>query len=229
MDSAPAVVDGAVYAGSWDEHVYAIDSATGELLWRYPKGEGFSSRAPAEGVAYAAERSFTMPQFEAFTAPAVADGVVFVGSWDEHVYALDASSGKLLWRSPVGYVDSAPTVVEGVVYVGSSYVIIPIAHWGYTQALDAASGKVLWRYRTAGVVSSPRIVQGVLYTGSMDGYIFARSVAGQVLALDAITGRRFWRYKTESPVITTPTVVDGVVYVGTEDGNVYALLSPDVD
>ena len=55
------------------------------------------------------------------SSPAVVDGVVYIGSGDEYVYALDAATGKQDWRFQTGgYVLSPPAVMDGVVYIGSS-------------------------------------------------------------------------------------------------------------
>jgi len=52
--------------------------------------------------------------------PAVSDGIVYVGSDDTRLYALDAGSGEEKWRFQCDdYVDSSPAVVDGTVYVGS--------------------------------------------------------------------------------------------------------------
>jgi outer membrane protein assembly factor BamB len=54
------------------------------------------------------------------SSPAVANGVVYVGSDDNNLYALNATTGAKLWSYTTGgYVDSSPSVVKGVVYVGS--------------------------------------------------------------------------------------------------------------
>jgi eukaryotic-like serine/threonine-protein kinase len=51
----------------------------------------------------------------------VAGGVVYVGSYDYNVYALNARTGAKLWSYTTGYiVDSAPAVSNGVVYFGSA-------------------------------------------------------------------------------------------------------------
>ena len=68
MGSSPAVVDGVIHVGSWDNYVYALDAASGELRWRYETGDSV------------------------FSSPAVVDGVVYVGSWDNYVYAV--STGR---------------------------------------------------------------------------------------------------------------------------------------
>ena len=53
--------------------------------------------------------------------PAVVDGIVYIGSGDNYVYALDAGTGEERWRFETGQmVVSSPAVVDGVVYVGST-------------------------------------------------------------------------------------------------------------
>jgi hypothetical protein len=55
-----------------------------------------------------------------FSSPAVANGVVYVGSDDHNVYALNATTGTKVWNYTTGSgVDSSPAVANGVVYVGS--------------------------------------------------------------------------------------------------------------
>ena len=95
------------------------------------------------------------------------DGVVYVGSRDNYLYALDADSGDLRWQYKTGRdVESSPAVVDGVVYVGSLD--------NYVYALDADSGQLRWRYETGrDVYSSPAVVAGVVYVGSVDNYVYA--------------------------------------------------------
>lgn len=68
-----------------------------------------------------------------FSAPAVVNGVVYVGSGTPNVYALNASSGAKLWSYKTGeFVASSPAVANGVVYVGSEDFSV--------YALDARTG-----------------------------------------------------------------------------------------
>jgi outer membrane protein assembly factor BamB len=151
---------------------------------------------------------------EVYSSPAVADGVVYVGSADGFVYAFDALTGDLIWSRDLGYpVYSSPAVADGVVYVGCDD--------NYVYALDATNlGVILWRFMTYDdVESSPAVADGVVYVGSVDGYVYA---------LDATTGLQIWNYQTWNsdsplPVYSSPAVVDGVVYVGCDNGYVYAL------
>ena len=79
-----------------DHNVYALDAHSGANLWSYTSGS------------------------YVFSSPAVANGVVYVGSADDNLYALKASTGTLLWGYTTGhYVNSSPTVANGAVYVGS--------------------------------------------------------------------------------------------------------------
>ena len=54
------------------------------------------------------------------SSPALSDGVVYFGSYDYHLYAVDAKTGKEKWKFKTGDgVSSSPAVVDGVVYFGS--------------------------------------------------------------------------------------------------------------
>src|SRR3984957_3804871 len=101
------------------------------------------------------------------SSAAVADGVVYVGSYDGYVYALNAATGVKLWSFATGgEVFSSPAVANGVVYVGSNDQNV--------YALNATTGAKLWSY-TAGydVTSSPVVVDGVVYIGAEDGNVYA--------------------------------------------------------
>jgi outer membrane protein assembly factor BamB len=159
------------------------------------------------------------------STPAVADGVVYVGSIEHHaahgaLFAIDAGSGVERWRfSTIGEVRSSPAVADGVVYIGSGG-----AHdaedeqepdRGSLYAVDAATGAERWRFAAGGAIdSSPAIVDGVVYVGSGDG---------SLLAIEAATGVELWRFQTDGEVGSSPAVVDGVVYVGSTDGFIYAV------
>jgi hypothetical protein len=70
---------------------------TNQLLWNYTTGNSV-----------------------AYSSPAVVNGVVYVGSEDDYVYALDAATGAYIWSYKTGNkVDSSPALANGVVYVGS--------------------------------------------------------------------------------------------------------------
>jgi outer membrane protein assembly factor BamB len=144
------------------------------------------------------------------SSPAVANGVVYVGSGDYNLYALDAITGVKKWSYPTGgfIYYSSPAVANGVVYVGSMD--------NNLYALDAMTGVKKWSYPTGGYIySSPAVANGVVYVGSRDNNLYA---------LDAMTGAKKWSYTTGGSIYySSPAVANGVVYVGSDDNNLYAL------
>ena len=159
------------------------------------------------------------------STPAVADGVVYVGSIEHHaargaLIAIDADSGAERWRfATAGEVGSSPAVADGVVYIGSRGTHdseeVQEPEVGSVYAVDAATGAERWRFAAGGPVdSSPAVVNGVVYIGGGDGAL---------LALEAATGEELWRLQTDGVVGSSPAVVEGVVYIGSSDGFVYAV------
>jgi len=73
--------------------------------------------------------------FYVYSSPAVANGVVYVGSTDNNIYALNAGTGALLWKYTTGAVQSSPAVANGVVYVASEDYNV--------YALNASTGALL--------------------------------------------------------------------------------------
>jgi eukaryotic-like serine/threonine-protein kinase len=165
---------------------------TSTLLWKYTTGDS---------VNY---------------SPVVANGIVYICSYDGNLYALNAKTGEKIWnynatRLNIG---CSPTVADGIVYVGSG------DQNRYLYALDAYNGELLWTaYIGATVTKDPTIVSGVIYLAA-DGLSPSASC---VLAIDAKTGAEIWNYSSPKPLGCTPAVVNGVVYTASSDGYVHAL------
>ena len=214
--SSPVWSDGALYFGSDDGYVYAVDAASGRQRWKHATGGPVAA------------------------SPAVVGDTVYVGSYDGKFYALNARTGATKWKfatggerrfeakglhgmqpatqtiaDPYDVFLSSPVVAHGAVYFGSGD--------GHLYALDAASGELRWKFHTGDVVhASPALANGVLYVGSWDSYLYA---------VDAASGKEKWRYHSgEDAAIhnqvgfqSSPAVVDGVVYTGCRDSNLYAI------
>ncbi len=138
MQSAPVIVDGVMYVATAWNHVFALDAASGDQIWRYeyPKPENFPVLyGPwSRGVA-------------------VAYGLVFIGTLDNHVVALDRATGEEVWRVEVENanqcgcnITSAPLVVKDLVITGVTGG--DSAHRGYLNAFDARTGRHRWRFWT---------------------------------------------------------------------------------
>ncbi len=146
------------------------------------------------------------------SSPAVANGIVYFGSRDGYLYALDAQTGDKLWQFETGsWIDSSPAVANGVVYFGSNDAKL--------YALDAQTGDKLWEFAAEyAIKSSPAVADGIVYFGSTDFFIYA---------LDATTGEKLWHFETENNVTSSPVVVNGIVYIGSMDGYLYTLHATD--
>jgi outer membrane protein assembly factor BamB len=230
---APATANGVVYVPSYNSSFYAVDAATGTILWNTPtNGPMLSSPTVVNGTVYAGSQDSHVYAFDAATgvklwsyatsaqvavSPAVVNGVVYIcTSTPDEFYALSAATGSLIWNVQVGCSStsaiqfpyaSAPAVSNGTIYVGSPE--------GILYALQASTGITLWSYTTAGeIFSAPAVANGTVYFGSEDGNVYA---------LKASTGTLLWKYKSGLDVPTAPAVANGVVYVSSNDGHTYAL------
>ena len=158
-----------------------------------------------------------------FSSPAVANGVVYVGSSDnDSVYAVNASTGAKLWSFTTGgSVYSSPAVANGVVYFGA--YDFAVTNQGYMYALNASTGAKLWAFGAGGNEnnnysewSSPVVANGVVYVGNL-----GTGTDDVVYAVNASTGAKLWSYTAPGPVQVTssPAVANGVVYIGSPTAN----------
>jgi hypothetical protein len=183
--SAPAVANGKVYVGTYDEKLYAFDAAG---------INGCGAGVPRECTAL--WTATTGGQI--FSSPAVANGVVYVGSDDDKLYAFDAagvtrcSGGTCLplWTGgTAGQVMSSPAVANGVVYVGSNDD--KLYAFGVGCAGGGGSCSPLWSATTGGAVeSSPAVANGVVYVGSYDKKLNAFSLIWTASSYTPMSPRR---------------------------------------
>jgi alcohol dehydrogenase (cytochrome c) len=137
FEATPIVVDGVMFVTGYDGYVWALDGATGRLLWQYrhaiPLDVPLCCGNVNRGVA-------------------VAHGKVFATTQNGHIVALDATSGKVVWGKP--FVDIragesatiAPLVVKNLVIVGSSGAEYGVR--GHIDAFNLETGERVWRRYT---------------------------------------------------------------------------------
>ncbi len=116
--------------------------------------------------------------------PVVAGGKVFVGSNDSKVYALDATTGAILWSgSTSASIPFSPAVADGRVYVGSDDTFV------YAFPVDCSTPCTpLWSRQTQGRISTaPAVSNGVVFVGAGQG------ASGELWALDGSNGNVLWR------------------------------------
>ncbi|MCA9916958.1 MAG: serine/threonine-protein kinase [Anaerolineales bacterium] len=180
---------------------------------------------------------------------AVSGNMVFVGAYDNNVYALNSENGEFMWKFPatdsVG--GSTPFVYEEHVFIGSADK--------HLYSIQRRTGRQNWRFATNGsVYSSPAVRYDHVFFGSDDGYFYAldvhqgrpkwkanayaavRSTAfvdeeriffgtegGYIFCLEIASGKTKWQAQAKRSVTSSPTVADEIVFVGSLDGTVYAL------
>ncbi len=134
---------------------------------------------------------------EVKSSPAVADGRVFVGSFDEHLHAIDFKTGKGLWKFKTdGTIESSPLVLNGLVYTGSED--------GKVYALDAKSGKKEWDYQTEDkVIGAPNWVKN---PKGGDPWILVGSHDFLLYSFESKTGKTNWTYETGNYINGSPAV-----------------------
>ncbi len=142
-----------------------------------------------------------------YATPLIHDGVVYSGACDSNFYALDAETGKELWRFHTeGVVLSSAAMDGDTVYFGSFD--------GNFYALSTG-GELVWKFSAEDMVySDPWVWGGRVYFGSHNGNVYA---------VDKGTGRLAWKFGTHGPVASSAIVHNGVVYIGSSDRNLYAL------
>lgn len=187
MDSAAAVgePDGPgqdiVVMNNFDGAAKAFDRATGRALWVHNHS--------AHGGA----------------AAAIAGGVVFAGSWDRHLYALELRTGRQIWAFDTGgEIESHPAYAAGAVFVSAeeSFSLF---------ALNASTAELLWTFNDtdgAEINGSPTVTRDRVYIGTNDGSLYALHRGTGAVAAKMATG-----CGTEGHVFSSAAVADnGMVY-----------------
>jgi outer membrane protein assembly factor BamB/tRNA A-37 threonylcarbamoyl transferase component Bud32 len=137
-------------------------------------------------------------------APTYDNGIIYIGAYDNNLYAINAANGEFVWKYATdGGKPTKPAVYDNTLYLGSEYTRL--------HAVSARSGKVMWTYFTDGPVrSSPRIAEGHAFFGSDDGYL-------HVVNLN--TNRLAWRSEAGAPVRSSPFISNEFIYYGCESGD----------
>ena len=228
--SSPAVENYRVFVGSMGGYLYAISVFNGEELWRFKAGDQVSSPTVYGGRVYFGCHDGHLYALDTLTgklqqkknlgdkitaAPALHEGLLFVGTWRGTVYALHASDLSEKWSYQTGTpgmlenypIVSSPAICGGRIYVGSNdwHLYVLNENGGF-------EGKFQAGYQ---IGTSPAVVDGVVYFGSADNRLYA-------LNAENVENLK-WRYSTGNRVLSSPAVAYGRVYFGSLDHSVYSL------
>jgi outer membrane protein assembly factor BamB len=139
-------------------------------LWKFPTGDAIES------------------------AVAVDDGVVFVPSMDEHLYAVNLQTGKQKWKFKAGPFKGAPGVKDGVVYAGDLD--------GILHAVSVANGSRKWKQEIGETGGITFHNEAVLF-GSHDANLYSYSKEG----------KENWKFKAEGEIHGVPAVANGRTFL----------------
>ena len=167
METTPIIVNDVMYVTTSFNHVYAFNAGTGKEIWHYKHKMGpittYCCGPNNRGVA-------------------VYDNMVYMGTLDAQLVALDARDGSLVWKSQIaepelGYSETmAPTAVNGKILIGTNGGEYGIR--GFVKAYDAKSGNLLWTFH-----SIPTNSVGVWATHDATGRNMLRDIAAEKEAL----------------------------------------------
>lgn len=228
--------NGVLYAGNQNGNIYAIDVASGTLKWQ--DGAAAISTAPVlynNMVCFANDRSVNALDIAnkalrwTFTAgghidsnPVIADNVMYFGSYDGYLYALNPVDGTLKWKynTTDAIINSKAVVSNGVVYIGSRS--------GFLYAINTTDGTLKWKIAPDANTmenAQPIIKSGVIYFGG--GYHlesdFTHNVPGTFYAVKESDGSMVWKTLEHLGFFAAPAEANGKLYVTADDGNLYAL------
>ncbi|HHI89194.1 MAG TPA: dehydrogenase, partial [Hellea balneolensis] len=227
LTASPVVADGRIYTLDAANKVTALDAQTGERVWSKKitvKSRGKTRRGKRKLVERIKDpltfRDRGGKDTESIGGGvALADGRLYVSSGLGVVLALDAQTGKEIWRkrtfSPI---QSAPTVADGRVFV--------ISDDNELYAIDADTGEVEWTYQAiiemARMLTSPApaVIEDVVIAPFSSGEVVALKVQnGGVLWQDSLNAsRQLTPLATLNDIASGPVIADGYVFVTGQSG-----------
>lgn len=225
------VVDGRVYAGTFEGGLHAFDAGDGSRLWAEILGDNVDvAPAVADGLVYVTvprgvvfaleattgeERWQTGTGTALTTAPAVRDGLAYVASSDTQTYgdetrvvALDAADGSVVWKAPIDGGTGGSVALTGDLVVAGTW-------HGTVHGFDQATGEERWHTTVDdGITGAPAVAGGTAYvSGISDG----------VHAVDLADGTHLWSAPIGSGIPEGPAVAGDAVYVGTDGSRLHAI------
>ncbi|HTZ20826.1 MAG TPA: PQQ-binding-like beta-propeller repeat protein [Opitutaceae bacterium] len=204
--AVPVIEAGTLYVGSVDGTIFAIEAATGKVLWRRAAGAPIYSAVAIDGEELVAgcydgtvlrvnrrthqETARTRLGGAIASAPVVAGGTIVVGCRDYLLYGLQRANLAVSWRDSFwfSWVESTPNLVDGAIYIGGS-------DYRRVSKIDPASGVADWTTDVGGLTwGTPVVTAGTIFAGTSAQSPAAIKHTGGITALDRHTGRVIWRH-----------------------------------
>jgi outer membrane protein assembly factor BamB len=229
--AAPAVVDGHVFAGNYNNQVFALDATNRAEVWAFKdvegKGRFIAGPVVAGGLVLVPSSDHNLYALDVKTGKkvwsfhargtlwatvAVDDTNAYLAGMDHYLYAVDLKSGRMRWEMDLGGpMLHAPVLsADGMLYISTlSQEML---------AVDVAKQKVAWREVVEGKVwSTPLLHESTLYFGTDKNKIYS---------MDAKTGAAIWAQDVTGAAIAAPTWLNGSVVFPLETGEIVSV-SPE--
>ncbi len=219
----PALHQGMLFIGCYDNNLYALNAADGQFQWKYATEGGIVSRPTVfdNNVIFGSEdhrlhvvsvRSGKVvwtyyTEGEIYSSPRIADGHIFFGSDDQDLHAVNITSGRAKWKfSTDAPIHSTPLVANEMIFFGNES--------GGFYSVDFR-GEQKWRFQSKRAVTSSPIIKGqAVYFSSVDGTLYA---------LDSKNGWPIWKFRMGKGSISSPAIADDFIFVGAADGFLYCV------
>lgn len=220
----PVIAGDAVYVGTSEGKVYALDAEKGYCKWQFElEGKIWASPAAQDDIvcignfdgelcALSTQDGHLLWKFEAPAAiassPVICDDCVFFGSFDCCLYAIDVDSGEEKWRFQGGnWFWTCPLVDGDTVYASC------LDHKVY--AIEVKTGKELWQFDAGDPIASAPVLVGDL--------LVVASQSGEVYVLKAGSGECERSISLGTPVLAPIYAREGIVYAHAKDDSLYAI------
>jgi outer membrane protein assembly factor BamB len=243
VEFPPAIAYGRLYFSTNSGKVTAVSTKTGKRAWIHLSGRCaaaspavgtymhgtvyavFLNRPPCNaastrgtGKVLALAAGFGKPRWSrtigpSESSPLLVGNRLYVGDWNGRLWALDARTGRTIWRYRTGGpLKGAAAFADGRVYVGS--------YDGHVYCVGAQKGRLVWKakaqprlYGRSRFYSTPALAYGRVYIGSTDGRVYSYGAA---------TGKLIWSHSTGGYVYSSPAVWNRLVFAGSYSKRFYA-------
>jgi outer membrane protein assembly factor BamB len=222
------VQDGNIYGAGVDRKVYALDLASGAVLWSsrlsglvaggvLVSGDTvYAASSRPQGRVYALSRITGKQFWRSKTGPVAAPlalvaGTLVASAQRGELLGLDPADGSIRWRQRMQMARIAP------VETGDGSVVVATSDSIYRVTAD--DGVVSHRVRSPGTIVSPWIWhRGGLVAGTTDS---------QVVAIDPADLRSRWSVRVDAPVLGSPAAVGDTLYAASRRGTLYRIAPGD--
>lgn len=192
--ATPTAGEDRIFLSAMDHYLYALDPANGEVLW---KSEDLGGAVVG--------------------MPVVQNGMIYVGSFGPGMAAVEAETGKVVWRYPTaGWVWSGPAVDGETLYFGDLA--------GTMYALNASTGEEIWKTaaeegKAAAIAGRPLVRDGSVYFGGENGILYVLDAATGNTRKQELGGKLYAGPQAAGNLMLIPSVETDALLIALDENN----------